>query len=214
MYWPEKTQRQQINFENILFGKGGSIHMDVYEAAISRRAIKRFKDIPIPYDVLENCVNAARLAPSGKNRQLCEYIIIDDKSLLPKVFDNVTIGGDPPPEQMPRAYILSLINTSLERELEASRIVTIYGDGMAVENMILVALEQGIGSCPIMGFKENDLKQLLNIPDKYEIALVLALGYPDEKPVVEISDGSIQSWRDKEGTQREASRGLPRGAQG
>jgi nitroreductase len=173
--------------------------MDVYEAAVNRRSIKRFKDMPVPYGVLENCVNAARLAPSGKNRQLCEYIIIDDESLLPKVFDNVGIGGDPPPEQMPRAYILSLINTTLEQELEASRLVTIYGDGMAVENMILVALERGIGSCPIMGFKERELKQLLNIPDKYEIALVLALGYPDEKPVVEVSDGSIQSWRDKEG---------------
>jgi nitroreductase len=182
--------------------------MDVYEAAITRRSIKRFKDIPVPYEVLENCVNAARLAPSGKNRQLCEYIIIDDKSLLPKVFDNVTIGGDPAPEQMPRAYILSLINTILENELEASRIVTIHGDGMAVENMILVALEQGVGSCPIKGFKEKELKQLLNIPEKYEIALVLALGYPDEKPVVEVSDGSIESWRDKEGIRHVPKRKL------
>jgi nitroreductase len=182
--------------------------MDVYEATINRRSIKRFKDIPVPYEVLDYCVNAARLAPSGKNRQLCEYVIVDDKSILPKVFDNVTIGGDPPPEQMPRAYILSLINTILEKELEASRIVTIYGDGMAVENMILVALEQGIGSCPIKGFKEKELKELLNIPDKYEIALVLALGYPYEKPVVEVSDGSIESWRDKEGIRHVPKRKL------
>src|SRR4030042_5450247 len=98
-----------------------------------------------------------------------EYIIIDDESLLPKVFDNVGIGGDPPPEEMPRAYILSLINTGLEKELQARRIVTIYGDGMAVENMILVALEQGLGSCPIMNFKEKELKQMLNIPGRYEI---------------------------------------------
>jgi nitroreductase len=173
--------------------------MDVYQAAISRRSIKRFKDIPAPYDVLENCVNAARLAPSAKNRQLCEYIIIDDESLLPKVFDNVTIGGEPPPERMPKAYILTLINSNLEKELEGSRKTTIYGAGMAVENMILVALEQGIGSCPIAGFQENELKQMLNIPHHYDIALVLALGYPDENPVVEISAGSIQTWRDNQG---------------
>ena len=173
--------------------------MDVYEAAISRRSIKRFRDIPIPYDVLENCVNAARLAPSAKNRQLCEYMIIDDESLLPEIFDNLTIGGNPPSEQMPRAYILTLINSSLEKELKASRISTIYGAGMAVENMLLVALEQGIGSCPILLFKEKELKHLLNIPENYDIALVVALGYPDENPVVEISAGSIQTWRDNQG---------------
>jgi len=173
--------------------------MNVYEAAIHRRSIKLFKSKPVPYDVLEKCVNAARLAPSGRNRQLLEYMIIDEELLLPKVFDNVGIGGDPSTEQMPKAYILSLINTDLEKELQARRIVTIYGDGMAVENMILVALEQGIGSCPIMNFKEKELKQMLNIPGRYEITLVLALGYPDEHPVVEVSHGSIQNWRDKNG---------------
>lgn len=53
--------------------------MNVCEAATSRRAIRRFKDIVLPYDVLEKCVNAARLAPSARNYQLCEYIIIDDE---------------------------------------------------------------------------------------------------------------------------------------
>ncbi|MDI6815200.1 MAG: nitroreductase family protein [Dehalococcoidales bacterium] len=63
--------------------------MDMYEAVIKRRSIREFKDIVVPYDVLERCVNAARLAPTAANRQLCEYIIIDDEQLLPKVFDTV-----------------------------------------------------------------------------------------------------------------------------
>ena len=64
--------------------------MDVYKAATSRRSIRRFKDIAVPYEALEKCVNAARLAPSGLNRQLCEYLIIDDEQLLPGVFDGIT----------------------------------------------------------------------------------------------------------------------------
>ena len=74
--------------------------MDVYEAAISRRSIREFKDIPVPYDVLEKCVNAARLAPSAMNSQLCEYIIVDDEQLLPQVLDAVgSWAGQPRPKE-------------------------------------------------------------------------------------------------------------------
>ncbi|MEE9583659.1 MAG: nitroreductase family protein, partial [Dehalococcoidales bacterium] len=63
--------------------------MDVYETVIKRRSIREFKDTPVAYDVLEKCVNAARLAPTAANYQLCEYIVIDDEQLLPQVFDAV-----------------------------------------------------------------------------------------------------------------------------
>jgi len=182
--------------------------MDIYQATISRRSIRRYKNIPIPYDVLESLVNAARLAPTGKNRQLCQHIVIDDELLLPKIFDNVTLGAEQSLEHMPRAYVITLINSRLEKELaDISQeketgghiISTLCGAGMAVENIILVALEQGIGACAIMAFKAKEIKQILNIPDNYDIALVLALGYPDESPVVEPFTGSVQSWNDDRG---------------
>jgi len=189
--------------------------MDIYEAAISRRSVRRFKDVAVAYDALERCVNAGRLAPTGRNRQLCEYIIVDDEQLLPKVFDSLTMWagqpratGDPLPERLPKAYIITLINSKLEAELGGTRRVTSYDVGMAVENMILVALEQGIGTCPIMAFEPDVLKQVVNMPDNYEIALVLALGYPDESPVTEVSDGSIQYWIDSQGTRHVPKRKL------
>ena len=50
--------------------------MDVYEAVTKRRSIREFKDIPVPYDIPEKCVSTARLAPTAKNRQLGEYIVL------------------------------------------------------------------------------------------------------------------------------------------
>ena len=191
--------------------------MDSYQATISRRSIRRCKDIPVPYEVLENCVNAARLAPTGKNRQFCEFIIVDDESLLPRVFDNITLGGESHPEQMPRAYIITLINSRLEKEFIDSRsetdpggnlISTLCGAGMAVENIVLVALEQGLGACPILMFTEGELKQLLNIPDKYDVAMVVLLGYPDESPVPEVSSGSVETWIDSQGVRHVPKRKL------
>ena len=189
--------------------------MDVYEAIINRRAIRRFKDTTVPYGILEKCVNAARLAPSARNRQLCEYIIVDDEQLLPEVFGSITAWagetrtkGSPPIGRTPKAYIITLINARLESELGASRITVNYDVGLANENMILVSLEQGMGTCPILSFEENELRRVLNVPDHYEIALVLALGYPDESPVAEISTGSINYWTDDQGVRHVPKRRL------
>ena len=189
--------------------------MDVYEAVTKRRSIREFKDISVPHDVLEKCVNAARLAPTASNCQLCEYIIVDDEQLLPRVFDAVVSWfGVPrpkdgwPPGRRPRAYIVTLINIPLEAEIGMGRTNTNYDVGLAAENMMLVALEQGIGSCAITGFEQGRLRQVLNIPDKYEIALVLALGFPGESPVVEVATKSIERWMDSEGVRHIPKRKL------
>ena len=184
---------------------------------MNRNTFRRqyYQSEKIYYDVLEKCVDAARLAPSARNRQLCEYIIVDDEQLLPKVFDCITMwagqaspAGGPPPEHRPKAYIITLINNSLEAAAGGSRRVTTYDVGMAAENIMLVAREQGIGTCPILSFRENELKSILNIPENYAIALVLALGYPDESPVLEISTSSIEYWTDGQGTRHIPKRKL------
>lgn len=189
--------------------------MDVYETVIKRRSIREFKNIPIAYDVLEKCVNAARLAPTAANYQLCEYIVIDDDKLLPQVFDTVVSWmGQPrpkegwPPGRRAKAYIITLINSPLEAELGGNRRDTGYDVGMAAENMILVALEQGIGSCAITGFSQGKLRRVLNIPDKFEIAMVLALGFPDESPVLEVATDSVKRWLDSEGVRHVPKRKL------
>ena len=64
--------------------------MNVYEAVTRRRSIRRFTDKAVPRAILEKCVDAARLTPSAMNLQPCEYIIVDDKELLPKVFATAT----------------------------------------------------------------------------------------------------------------------------
>ena len=180
--------------------------MEVYEAAINRRSIREFKDRLVPYDVLEKCVDAARLAPAAGNRQLCEYLIIDDGDLLLRIFD--TIGawlgetksaGGWPPGRRPMAYILTLINVELENVTEGKRINTMCDVGMTVENMALVAWEHGLGSCVVRSYKEAELKELLNIPDKYEVGLMLALGYPDETIILDDYTDSYKLTVDSKG---------------
>ena len=180
--------------------------MEVYEAAINRRSIREFKDTPVTYDILEKCVNAARLAPTAANRQLCEHIIVDDESLLSRVFDTIrnwlgetSPAGGWPSGRRPTAYIVTLIESELENKTEGKRINTMCDAGMAVENMALVAWERGLGSCVVRSYEEDELKELLNIRDRYEIGLMLALGHPDETTVTEELSDSYKLWVDSEG---------------
>ena len=183
--------------------------MGTYELVLKRRSIRRFKNIPIRYEILEKCVNAARLAPSAANLQPLEYIIVDAEPLLPKVFDMlrwaafIAPSADPPPGHRPTAYIVVVI-----REGAGYKGLENYDAGLAVENMILVALEEGIGSCCIHNINRDGLRGLLSIPEDYIISLVLALGYPDESPVVEEFTGSTKYWKDEGNVLHVPKRGL------
>jgi nitroreductase len=188
--------------------------MKVYEAILKRRSIRRFKNKAVPYQVLEKCIDAARLAPSGRNQQLCEYIVINDAKVLPGIFENIggsaklpSDKGGPNPSQTPQAYTIVLINKTLEGDVNRRR-VTLYDVGMAAENIILTALEQGIGCCPILMFNEQDLKLLLEIPDGYDIALVIAMGYSDESPVADIATDSLNVRVDEKGLRHVPKRKL------
>lgn len=170
--------------------------MGVYETILGRRTIRRFKNVEIPYEVLEKCVNAARLAPSARNLQPWEFIIVDREDLVPQVFS--TLGwagyiqprGNPPPGEEPKAYIVILNNTNISSEGFDHDI------GIVAGYMTLVALEHGIGTCILRSINRDKLRQILNIPDTHTITLMIALGYPNESPVVEEFTDTIKYWRD------------------
>lgn len=177
--------------------------MNVYEAAMKRRSIRRFQDRPVPYEVLQKCVDAGRMAPSGRNQQVGEFIIVDDKEILPEMFANIGGSvkmppekGGPRPENTPKAYFVIVINKTLEVDANRRRI-TLYDIGMAAENIILTALEEGLGCCPIMMFNEGNIKKALNIPEEYDIGLVIVTGYPEETSVAEVATDSTTGWVDE-----------------
>lgn len=171
--------------------------MNVYDTIIGRRSIRRFKQNPIPYAVLKKYVNVARVAPSAGNLQPLEYIIVDKDVLLAKVFAtlkwaNYLEGWNPLDMERPVAYILILMNSEIcPRGGE-------YDVGMAAENIILSALEEGIAACCVGSINKGRLGDILRVPDKYDIELVISLGYPNEKSIAEdMENGSIRYWRDE-----------------
>ena len=105
----------------------------------------------------------------------------------------ISPAGNPPPGKRPVAYVIVLTNKEknaghCERDAAA-----------AIENMMLVAFEEGIGSCWLGAVDFDKLKNILGVPEHVGIDSVVAFGYSDESPRIEEMQDSVKYWKDKAG---------------
>ena len=173
--------------------------MTLYDTIISRRSIRQFSPLPVSRALLERIVNAGRLAPSASNLQPLEFIAVDDPATRREIFaclrwaGYIAPAGNPLPGQEPAAYIVPVVNLRVRRsgfDLDL---------GAAVENMILAAWNEGIGSCWIGALEAEAVGRIVGLPDGFRLTCLLALGYPAEAPVVEEFAGSVKYWKDEAG---------------
>jgi len=147
--------------------------------------------------MLKKLINAARLAPSAGNLQPLEYLVVTEDILKERIFPNLAWAGyikpigDPEKGQEPAAYIIILVNKRIYPKPDIDI-------GASAENINIVAQHEGIGCCWIESFKNKNIVEILNIPQDYAVRLILALGYPAEKPVYEDinKDCSIKYYKD------------------
>ncbi|KPU42808.1 coenzyme F420:L-glutamate ligase [Oxobacter pfennigii] len=175
--------------------------MNVYEAATKRRTVRKFKQDRIQADILKKFVDAARLSPQGANLQALKYIIVTEKTLTDIIFTATSWAGyirpthNPQENERPVAYIVPLVDSEIKN--------TNYDNdaGAAIQTILLTAYEEGIASCWLGAINKEIIKNTLEIPDKYIIHSLIALGYPAESPeVVKVGeDGSIKYYKDESG---------------
>lgn len=167
--------------------------MSVSNIINSRRTIRKFKNTPIESGLLKKYINNARLAPSTANLQPLKYIIIESADMCQKLFPLLKwagyLGGayTPNEEERPTAYIIVCADTDIRQsgyEIDA---------GAAIENIILSALDDGIGACWIASVDREEAAKLLKLPQNLVISNVIALGYPIETPKeVEMIDNDVK----------------------
>jgi nitroreductase len=144
--------------------------MSLLEVIFRRRSIRRYRSEQIPDDVLKNILEAGRLAPSADNAQPWHFVVVTEPEIK---------------EKLSRGRWTRFIKDSA---------VTIVGCGyadnewstidvtIALENMVIAAETQGVGSCWIGDFKEEEVKELLGIPENLKVVALVSFGYPAEKP--------------------------------
>jgi nitroreductase len=172
--------------------------MSLRDLILKNRSYRRFhQEVAIERDTLVDLIDLARCSASGSNRQPLKYVISCEPEKNALIFPLTRWAGfltdwDGPAEgERPAAYIVILGDT----EIRASAGVD---HGIAAQSIMLGATERGLGGCMIGSVDRPKLREALSIPERYEILLVLALGQPSEKVVLEDvgSDGDIRYYRD------------------
>ncbi|MBM4445293.1 MAG: nitroreductase family protein [Chloroflexi bacterium] len=180
------------------------------ELVEKNRSYRRFRqEINVDRETLRGLVDLARLSASAGNTQPLRYVLSCDARTNALIFPNLAwaryLGEWPGPAEgeRPSAYIVVLEDTRLEHPLHCDH-------GIAAQSILLGAVEKGFGGCIIGSVNKPKLRQALNIPDRYEVLLVLALGQPKEEVVIEgiPPDGSLKYWRDDRGVHHVPKRTL------
>ena len=176
---------------------------------LKNRSYRRFdQSVRVSMELLREMVEAARISGSARNMQPLKYMLFNDPEDCQRIFPTLAWAGylkdwpGPVEGERPTAYIVQLGDLELTDDWWCD-------DGIAAQSMLLTAVEQGFGGCIIGSVQREKLRSLLEIPERYNIIQVLALGLPAEKVVIEeVTDDDIKYWRDENGVHHVPKRGL------
>ena len=194
--------------EFAMTGKGG-FEM-IRDLILSNRSYRRFyQEVDIKLETLRELVDLARLSGSARNAQPLKYILSCEPQRNSLIFPHLAWAGyltgwsGPCEGERPSAYIIILGDTEIRRSFGCDH-------GVAAQSIMLGATEKGLGGCIIASIEKEGLRKALEIPPRYEILLVLALGQPKETVVIETvgDSGDIKYWRDSEGVHHVPKRPL------
>ncbi len=160
--------------------------MDFYEVIKTRRSVRSYKPDPVPEDVLKRILNAARIAPSGGNRQPTRLIVVRDdhrkETLIPLCNGQKFIA------QAPVILVACGWEIPTNRGGYMGKLSMLMDVAIAVDHLTLAARAEGIGTCWIGSFDNSGIKQFLDVPDNYQVVALIPLGYPDGEPFQEITN--------------------------
>ena len=167
--------------------------MDFLELAKERYSCRYFSDKKIEQEKIDKILEAARLAPTGKNSQSQRILVLTDKEELAKLGECTPYGWNAP--------LVFLI--CYDKDVAWKRHLDNFDGGMqdiciVTTHMMLEVTDLGLGSTWIGAFDPRKARQIYNVPDNFEIAASLPVGYPsseahpsrlhsDRKPVEEIA---------------------------
>jgi nitroreductase len=178
--------------------------LEFKEVVVKRRSVRKFKKDAIPEESLGKVLEAGRWAPSAGNCQPWRFLVVTDPEIKAKTASNCTSfskerwkqfslarakylaarGGSWDKSYMRDVPILVVVFYKLPENMSGE--LVLGSVWMAVENMLLAATDEGLGSCVYTFLnrnEENKLKRILNANQKDRIACIVQLGYTETEPI-------------------------------
>jgi len=155
--------------------------LDVKKAISNRQSIRSYSDKKISKDLISEIIKYAHLAPSAGNLQARDFIIVEDieirKELSKAALDQ---------EFIIEAPVSIVVCANLDRispyGTRGRELYCLQDAAAAVEHILLMAVENGLGTCWVGAFNEKEVSKILNLPSHIRPVAIIPIGYPKEKP--------------------------------
>lgn len=184
--------------------------MTFKDLVLANRSYRRFDGTHrIDAAALRDLVALARTTPSAANRQPLKFVLSCSPEGNARVFETLAWAAylpewkGPAAAERPTAYVVVLLDRTIVQAADVDV-------GIVAQTILLGAAERGLGGCMVLSVKRDELARRLELPEHLAVALVIALGRPVEKVVLDdvAADGSIRYWREPDGTHHVPKRRL------
>lgn len=161
--------------------------MDFYEVIKTRRSVRSYKPDPVPEEIVRRVLDAARIAPSGSNRQPWKFILVTNPEMKRKLVP--LCEGQSFIAEAPILIIACGRNIRFNRGSYMGDYSMLVDVAIAVDHLTLAARAEGLGTCWIGSFDNRGIKKLLGIPEGVEVVALTPLGYPRDPGVFRLVSG-------------------------
>ena len=160
---------------------------DMMDIIKGRRSIRKYEDKEVPEEFLNQILESVKWAPSWANTQCWEVIVVKDPAIKEQL--QTTLIKNPATKAMVKAPIVLVLCGKLKSSgYYSDKVTTKFGDwfmfdlGIAAQSICLTAYSLGLGTVIVGLFDHNKAKEILGVPDDYELVSLIPLGYPAKDP--------------------------------
>ena len=149
--------------------------MELLPEIVQRRSVRSFTSKPVDKDQVERILEAARLAPSAKNRQEWRFVVIQKKEVRQKImeaaFSQDYVGQAP--------LIIAVCTTNIDYRMPNGQASYPIDLAIASTHIVLQAVHEGLGTCCITTFDEQEVREILTVPFSMRVVLLVLISHPD-----------------------------------
>lgn len=156
--------------------------MDLFQAIVDRRSIRKYKETPVEEEKLRQILDAARLAPSWKNMQCWRFLVIGDPAKKARLLSAFPEDNPGRKALLQAPLVILVCAAPKESGVENGIEYYIADSAIAFEHLCLAAQALGLGTCWLGWYDEAQLKAAVGVPEDFRVVGVTPLGYPDQEP--------------------------------
>lgn len=166
---------------------------EILKEIAARRARRALSEKPVEAEVMARVMTAATYAPSAFNSQPWRFLVVEEAAALGRLREALS-GGNYWAKKAPVLVVVAT-KLSLDAQLNDGRDYAFFGCGLAVGNLILQAVKEGLYAHPMAGYDPLAVKAAFDIPDDYVVLNLIAVGYPG--PTEGLSEKHLAGERSK-----------------